>query len=142
MIVENILEGKGNKVHTVQIDAKIADAVNVLNAQNIGAVVVVDKSDAVVGILSERDVIRHMKGDAATVLLAPIKKCMTKDPFTCDPQTTLDEVMQMMTQKRIRHMPVVSGGKLAGMVSIGDIVKRKIELAEQEAAALRDYIAS
>lgn len=142
MIVENILQSKGTNVYKVSVDAKISDAVTLLNAQNIGAVVVVDAKEAAVGILSERDVIRHMKGDAATVLLAPIKNCMTKDPFTCDPQTTLDEVMNIMTKKRIRHMPVVNDGKLAGMISIGDIVKRKIELAEQEAAALRDYIAS
>lgn len=142
MIVENILQNKGSAVHTVNVDGKVADAVNVLNGKNIGAVVVVDSNDSVVGILSERDVIRQMKGDAATVLLKPIKSSMTKDPFTCGLQTTLDEVLQLMTQKRIRHMPVVTDGKLTGMVSIGDIVKRKIELAEKEAADLRDYIAS
>lgn len=142
MIVENILKSKGTKVHTVLADAKIADAVRVLNEENIGVVIVVDTIQAVIGILSERDVIRHMTGDKNTIMLSPVSRCMTKDPVTCTPESTVDELMQIMTRRRIRHVPVLRDGKLVGLVSIGDVVKRKIEEAEEEVSAMRDYITS
>jgi CBS domain-containing protein len=142
MIVANILSTKGSTVFTVKQDARVADAVEILNAENIGVVVVVDDKGTAVGILSERDVIRHMTADTATILLSPVTKCMTANPVTCTSETTIEEVMQLMTARRIRHIPVVDNGTLAGLISIGDIVKRKIAQAEEEAAALRDYIAS
>ncbi len=142
MIVDHILQSKGAKVHTIRAEAKVAEAIRVLNDENIGAVVVVDANDAVIGILSERDVIRSMKGDAATVLFSPVSSYMTSSVFTCTPDSAIDEVMQHMTNRRIRHMPVLRDGKLAGVISIGDVVKRKIEETEGEAAALREYIAT
>lgn len=142
MNVANILSAKGGSVYTVRDTARVTDAVEILNAQNIGVVVVVNEKGEATGIMSERDVIRRMTADTATILLSPISKCMTANPVTCASSATIDEVMQIMSARRIRHLPVVDDGKLIGLVSIGDIVKRKIAQAEEEAAALRDYIAS
>ena len=92
--------------------------------------------------LSERDVVRRLGEKGKDALSMRVTDCMTPKPYTCPPETTLDEVMALMTQKRIRHLPVRDGDKLVGVISIGDVVKRKIEQAEQEAAALKEYIAS
>lgn len=142
MIVDHILHSKGAKVHTIRAEAKVAEAIRVLNDENIGAVVVVDADDNVIGIISERDIIRSLRGEATKVLYAPVSSYMTGNVFTCTPESPIDEVMQHMTNRRIRHMPVLREGKLAGVISIGDVVKRKIEETEGEAAALREYIAT
>ncbi len=141
MNIGNILSKKGSLVYTVNIDKKVNDAIEVLNAHNIGVVVIVDNDNKIKGILSERDIIRKMEDHSASIYVAPVKSCMTPDPFTCDKGATIDEVMNIMTKYKIRHLPVVEDDILVGLVSIGDIVKRKIEQTEQEAAALRDYIA-
>ncbi len=142
MKVEQILSAKGTDVFAVRADDKISDAVSVLNDRNIGAVVVKDGGDNVVGILSERDIVRRVGENGNAALEMRIKDCMTKDPITCGRETTVDELMSKMTERRIRHMPIMEDGKLIGLVSIGDVVKRKIDQAEQEAEALKDYIAS
>jgi len=142
MKVENILQSKGAVVHTVEVTAKIAEAVRLLNEHNIGAIVVVDAKSKVVGILSERDIVRRMQTDSTTVMLETIKTCMTGNPVTCGIEATVNDLMQIMSERRIRHIPVVDDGRLIGLISIGDVVKRKIMEAEQEAEALREYIAS
>lgn len=141
MKVDQILHSKGVEVFSIPHDAKISDAVGVLHDRNIGAVVVKD-GDAVAGILSERDIVRHLKREGAAVLQRPVATCMTRNVVTCTRETTIDELMSQMTERRIRHIPVVENGVLIGLVSIGDVVKRKIEKAEQEAQALKEYIAS
>jgi CBS domain-containing protein len=140
--VEQILQSKGADVFVVSNTMSVKEAVDMLGEKNIGAVVVKDENGAVSGIFSERDVVRRLKNEGAGVLARPVADCMTKDPFTCTVDTSLDELLGVMTKKRIRHMPVVEGGKLIGIVSIGDVVKRKIDNAEREAAALKEYIAS
>ncbi|MEM9170148.1 MAG: CBS domain-containing protein [Pseudomonadota bacterium] len=142
MKVENILLSKGDAVHAVAEQATVRTAVDLLGAHNIGAVLVTDAKGALSGILSERDIVRRLRTDGPSVLATPVANCMTPQPFTCGLQTTLDELLGEMTRKRIRHMPVVEGGALVGVVSIGDVVKRKIEVSEAEAAALKEYIAS
>ncbi len=142
MKVAQILADKGDMVVTVRADGRVRDAVDSLNSHNIGAVVVVGADGAIAGILSERDVVRRLSSDGAEAVDMPITECMTPNPFTCVSSATLDEIMGVMTEKRIRHLPVVEDGRLRGVVSIGDIVKRKIETVEKEAAALKDYIAS
>lgn len=142
MKVESILQSKGNAVITVQSNAHVADAVTLLNEHNIGALIVVDSANKVVGILSERDVIRRMSGDQITPMAKPVSDCMTANPVSCQLETSVDDLMQLMTKRRIRHIPVIEAGRLAGMISIGDVVKRKIAETEEEAAALREYIAS
>lgn len=142
MIVETILQTKGVVVHTLPDTATLAEAVTLLNTQNIGAVVITDAKDAIAGILSERDIVRQLGKDPAGALQKPIAACMTRGVVTCERSTSIDEVMERMTNRRIRHMPVAEAGALIGIISIGDVVKRKIEVVEHEAEALREYIAS
>jgi len=139
MNVENILQSKGSKVFTVNLNRKVNEIVEILNANNIGVVVVLE-NEKIVGIVSERDIIRRLRDDGAAVLLTNITDCMTKKPITCTKENTIDDVMRIMTKIKARHLPVVDGDKLIGLISIGDVVKRKIDLAESEANALRDYI--
>ena len=142
MNVAQILQVKGPTVHSVYSDQTSAEAVSVLNAQNIGAVVVLDRDEKVVGIVSERDIVRRLEDDRFTVLAAPVANTMTAKPIVCDLESTLDDMLEIMTQSRIRHLPIVHEQKLVGLLSIGDLVKLKIRLIENEAAALRDYIAT
>ena len=141
MQVENILQSKGRAVSTVTAGSTIAQAVELLNTKKIGAVVVVD-GKRVVGILSERDVVRHLGTDWAALASRPVSDVMTKAVVSVSRFATVADVMERMTEKRIRHMPIVENGELVGIVSIGDVVKRKIEETEQEAIALKEYIAS
>jgi len=142
MQVENILQSKGMTVHTVLAHAPISEAVRLLNEQKIGAVVVVADNGSVAGILSERDIVRNLAGDPAGLLKRAVREVMTTTVISCGRRTDLSELMERMTTHRIRHIPIVEDGQLVGIVSIGDVVKRKIEEAEQEALALREYIAS
>ncbi|GLQ16435.1 CBS domain-containing protein [Maritalea porphyrae] len=142
MKVSDILHEKGSNVLTVVRSDSVSKAVDILGEHNVGVVVVLGDVGEVCGILSERDIVRRLRESGSSALEGSIGKCMTPDPFTSDLDATVDELMGVMSQKRIRHMPVVDGGKLVGLVSIGDLVKRKIEQAEREAAAMRDYIAS
>ena len=142
MKVEHILTSKGAEVFAVSGEETIGQAVNVLGEKNIGAVIVKNEKGDVSGILSERDVVRRLQKEGPALMDQPVSACMTPDPITCGKEASLEELMSLMTEKRIRHVPVVEGGRLVGVVSIGDVVKRKIETAEKEAEALRDYIAS
>ena len=142
MQIETILQSKGRTVHTVAASAPIAEAVRILNSHRIGAVVVVGADGGVAGILSERDIVRRLGGDPLALLAAPVQSAMTSNVITTDRTASVSELMELMTRHRIRHMPIVEAGKLVGIVSIGDVVKRKIEETEQEAIALREYIAS
>lgn len=142
MKVEHILHSKGADVFSVRQDDSIADAVATLNEKNIGAVIVKDASENITGILSERDIVRRLGKQGVSALSMRVAECMTPNPFTCPPEATVDDVMAQMTEKRIRHLPVTNDGKIVGVISIGDVVKRKIQQAEQEAQALKEYIAS
>jgi CBS domain-containing protein len=142
MQVENILQSKGATVVTVEADAPIADAVAALNRHRIGAVVAVAKNGAVAGILSERDIVRNLGADSTGLMRRPVSDIMTTKVITCGRAASVSDLMEQMTRFRIRHIPIVEEGTLVGIVSIGDVVKRKIEEAEQEALALREYIAS
>ena len=141
MQVENILQSKGRAVTTIAARATIAEAVDLLNTHRIGAVVVME-GKRVAGILSERDVVRHLGTDWAALSSKPVRDVMTKDVVTAGRYATVAELMERMTERRIRHLPIVENGDLVGIVSIGDVVKRKIEETEQEASALKEYIAS
>ena len=141
MQVETILQSKGRAVHTVSADTTLAEAVAMLTERRIGAVVVLE-GKKVVGILSERDIVRHLGEDWAALASRPVRDVMTSAVVTTGRYATVGEVMEQMTERRIRHLPVVEGGELVGIVSIGDVVKRKIEETEQEADALKQYIAS
>ncbi|GLI21282.1 CBS domain-containing protein [Xanthobacter flavus] len=142
MSVTVILSRKGNDIVTLSPDATLGDAVASLARNRIGAIVVTDANMGVEGIISERDVVRLIGERGVDVLSEPLAGLMTKAVVTCAPDETVPQIMERMTRGRFRHVPVVSGGKLVGIISIGDVVKYRVEEMERESAQLRDYIMS
>lgn len=142
MKVETILQRKGRDVVTISPDTTVAEAVSVVCKRRIGAVIVVGGDGGVQGIFSERDLIMGVNDRGAEILRTPVRDVMTKEVHSCTRQNTVIEVMEMMTRRRIRHVPVIEAGTLIGLVSIGDAVKHRIAETENEAEALRDYIAT
>jgi CBS domain-containing protein len=143
--VREILDAKGRRVVTIRPDATIATAVHRLALERIGALVASEDGRRVAGILSERDIVAALAGEGADLLSAGrrVADLMTRNVVTCAPDDTVKHVMREMTRRRFRHMPVVEGGQLAGIVSIGDVVKSRLEEVELEATVLRDaYIAA
>lgn len=141
MTVERIINEKGRDVVTVTARTTLAEIAAILSEKRIGAVVVMEK-DAINGIISERDIVRAVAkhgGDGLAMLAAD---WMTAKVVTCNPEDTIHDVMQKMTTGRFRHLPVIKHGKLAGIISIGDVVKRRIEEVEHEADQIRQYIAT
>lgn len=141
MTVRAILLGKGGEVTSISPDATVADAVKLLATHRIGAVPVTDAS-GVVGIFSERDVIYCLESVGAAALDKTVGEVMTSPALTVETDMPVMSALSMMSRRRIRHLPVVEGGAMVGFVSIGDLVKHRIDKIEAEAAALRDYIAS
>jgi CBS domain-containing protein len=141
MTIQAILADKGHEVATVGPDTTLSQAVSMLGERRIGALPVVGDG-AVLGIVSERDVIYCLRDRGADVLHWPVSKVMTSPAITAEPTTPVLSAMAMMTQRRIRHLPVVSRGELVGIVSIGDLVKYRMDSIEQEAEAMRLYIQS
>ena len=141
MSIQTILGDKGRDVATISADSKVSEAVRVLGERRIGALPVVEGA-RIVGIMSERDVIYCLKDHGSEVLDWPISRVMTSPAITVDPSTEVLSALALITQKRVRHLPVVSGGQLVGIVSIGDLVKHRIERIEFEAQAMREYIQS
>ena len=142
MSVEHILANKGRNVVTIAPDRSVGEAAGILNSNRIGAVVVADGEGAVLGIMSERDVVRAVAEGGGGALEHPISGRMTKKVVTCAANAGIDEIMAMMTEGKFRHIPVVEGGRLGGIVSIGDVVKHRLAEVEAEHRALRDYIAT
>jgi CBS domain-containing protein len=140
MNVETILAGKGRDVLTIAPDATIADAVAVLKARRVGAAVVSIDGKSVAGILSERDIVHGLAEHGAQALERRVDELMTRDVMTCVGGDTDREVLALMTERRFRHLPVVEDGVLAGIVSIGDVVKSRLDEIATEAEAMRDYI--
>lgn len=142
MFVSDILAHKGDRVISVAPRDSLAAAVATLAARRIGAVLVLDSGDAIAGILSERDVLHAMAREGAAALDRAVSEVMTHDVITCDPDASIEHVMQTMTERRFRHLPVVRHGQLCGMISIGDVVRLRLEEQRREADALRDYISA
>ncbi len=142
MTVKAILDAKGREVVTVSADKTLGEAVSLLAARGIGAVVVTTDNGRIRGILSERDVVRVIGNEGPGVLEKPVSAIMTARVRVCQESHTVNEVMQIMTEGRFRHLPVEEQGRLVGIVSIGDVVKRRIEEAEREAEEIRSYIAT
>ena len=141
MTVAAILGEKGNNVLTASPSTTIEQIAKTLGSKKIGAIVIVDDGDKVCGIVSERDVVRHLANMGASVLDTEVSECMTHKVISCSQSDTVDDVMAQMTKNRFRHLPVIENGKLVGIISIGDVVKRKIEKAERDAEDLKKYIA-
>ena len=142
MIVKTLLAAKAGPVACVDPDVTIQSAVERLTALQIGALLVTDETGAVVGVFSERDLVRGLAEEGGSVLDRTVADLMTGRVETVGLQDTVDTLMALMTNRRIRHLPVIDRGRLVGIVSIGDVVKHKIAEAEEEAQALRAYIAS
>jgi CBS domain-containing protein len=140
MRISNILRGKGNEVVTVTPDAKVRHLLAILAEHRIGAVVVSRDGTTVDGIASERDIVQALARRGAAVLSEPVTAIYTAEVHTVTPQTEIEEVMRMMTERRVRHAPVVADGRLQGIVSIGDVVKIRLGELETERTALTDYI--
>jgi CBS domain-containing protein len=140
MFVSEILASKGSAVMTVAPHDSAAHAVDVMASRRIGAVLVLDVDGSVQGILSERDVVRALSMHGALALTLRVEALMTSDVIVCDPDDTIDQVMALMTTGRFRHVPVVRRGELRGLVSIGDVVKWRLEEVRHESEALRQYI--
>ncbi len=140
MIVKHILAGKGDNVVTIDPTADVIAAVKLLAERGIGAVVVLGADHRIVGILSERDVVQALAEHGAAVLSEPVNSVMTREVKTCTEDDTIGELMGRMTSGRFRHLPVVQHGKLIGIVSIGDVVKSRVEEIDQETNTLRQYI--
>ena len=140
MKVRDILTAKGDKVAITAADATIEAALQQLKSEGVGALVVCQDGKSVTGILSERDVVRALADRGAAVLSKPVIEIMTKNVQTTTLDTAVQEIMSIMTQGRFRHMPVVQDGKLCGIVSIGDVVKNRLDELETETHVLRDYI--
>ena len=142
MQVRHILQGKGRDVVTISSTATICDAAKLLTAKKIGALCVKDRNGTLSGIISERDLVRAIAKSGADCFSDPVSAHMTPAPETCVESDTVESVMEVMTRGRFRHVPVLDNSGLCGMVSIGDVVKHRVEEAEGEAAQLREYIAS
>lgn len=142
MRVVNILREKGEAVFTAPEGVTMREACRILSEKRVGAIVVVDAAGTAAGILSERDVIRALGEVGDSALDAPISAYMTREVVSCCYQDTVDGLMSVMTNRRIRHIPVIEEGRLRGLVSIGDVVKRRIAETELEAEALKAYIAA
>jgi len=141
MHVKSILDRKGRHTITEQAGTTLGTAATVMAKHRIGSIVIVDAAGAVVGILSERDIVRSIANGGASRLGDPISTAMSSPVTTCNEGDTVDALMATMTELRVRHLPVVDGKRLVGMSSIGDVVKARIEEIEREAESMREYIA-
>ena len=141
MTIAAILQNKGSEVLTVRADAPVRDAVTLLAERKIGALPVVEDG-RVLGIMSERDVIYCLRSDGAAILDWPVERIMTAPAITVEPDKQVLSALSLMTQRRIRHLPVVENGRIIGLVSIGDLVKYRMDKIEREAEQMLAYIQS
>jgi len=141
MNVETILRAKGSAVATIRPDETVGVAVQQLIDRNIGALVVSNDGDSVDGIISERDIVHGLADHGTALLSLKVAEMMTRRVVTCELSDSVDQLMAEMTNRRIRHFPVVQDGQLRGIVSIGDVVKNRLDEVEYEARSLRSFIA-
>ena len=142
MLVSHIMREKGRAVVSVAPDASLAEAAQLLARHRIGAVLILDSQGSPAGILSERDIVSVIAQLGAGALSRSVTSCMTYPVTTCEENDTIEELMERMTHGRFRHLPVVQRGRVIGIVSIGDVVKTRIEETVREAQALKEYIAA
>jgi CBS domain-containing protein len=142
MKLAELIKSRHSEVVKIRTDSKIAEAANTMTQKRIGALLVEDAAGAITGILSERDIVRGMGPHGADLHDVEVSELMTRDLIRCSPQDTVNEAMAMMTDRRIRHLPVFDDDELVGFISIGDLVKCRIMEVQGEAEALRQYIMS
>ena len=142
MNVSSILAVKGRNVVTIEPTATLASAAQRLSEHRIGAIVVLGPGNRITGIISERDIVRSVASGGLKALEEPVGQAMTREVATCGINDTIEQLMQRMTDGKFRHLPVVENGELAGIISIGDVVKERLGELEHETEAMRDYIRS
>jgi CBS domain-containing protein len=142
MNVSNLLATKGHEVATISQERTVSDALTILKEHGIGALVVTGATSPLVGIFSERDVVRALATSGADALTFTVSELMTSPVATCSEETSVTELMGTMTERRVRHVPVVSDGRLVGMVSIGDVVKARFDELEHDKQELLDYVSA
>ena len=142
MLISQVLREKGDMVFTASPNDRVAAVAALLHARKVGAMVVLDEAREVAGIVSERDIVRVVAERGAAGLEQPVSACMTREVVFADPSETMDQLLERMTARRVRHLPVCKDGRLVGIVSIGDLVKRKIEETVAEAERLKAYISA
>lgn len=140
MLVSQLLSTKGREVYTVMPDERLSSIAALLHTRKVGAFVVRDRASQVVGIISERDIVRAVATVGGASLDLPVSDVMTRDVIFARLHETVEELLDRMTDRRIRHLPVMDGATLTGIVSIGDLVKARIAVSEHEARTLREYI--
>jgi CBS domain-containing protein len=140
MHVAAVIKRKGSNVVSIAPDRTTAEAVNLLIKNGIGAVLVLDGTGTIHGILSERDIINGLSRHGADALTQPVDALMTRDVLRCSPHDTIAEVMEVITERRTRHLAVIEDGKLAGLISIGDVVKQRLIDTNLEVETLRGYV--
>jgi CBS domain-containing protein len=142
MNVETILQTKGREVIAVKPGESVASAAETLHRRRIGAALVLGEDGEVAGVISERDIVRGLASHGGVVLGMKVAELMTSELETCEPGDAVDHIMAVMTERRVRHLPVMRNGKLVGVISIGDVVKHRLAEIESEAQRLREYIAT
>ncbi len=140
MHARDILKNKGNRVFNAKSEMLVADISRMLHENRIGAVLILDAAGKIAGILSERDIVSGMAKHGAAVTTMTVGTLMTREVMTCQPTDLIADIMATMTAKRIRHLPVVEEGRLLGVISIGDVVKYRLDEAAQEVDTLREYV--
>ena len=140
MTVKAILSAKGSEVHTIEPTTNLAAAAKLLAERKVGALVVTGADRRVIGIVSERDLVQELAAHGAASLDLPLTDIMTRKVMTCSASDTISSLMERMTDGKFRHIPVVDQGRLVGIISIGDVVKHRLQEMEHEQSALRDYI--
>jgi CBS domain-containing protein len=140
MQISTLLAGKGDSVATITGDMTVIEAVDALGAHGVGALVVSSDGKHIDGIISERDIVRGLSGQLGALLDEPVRSIMTSTVFTCSPDDDVEPLMAVMTERRIRHVPVVCDGLLCGIISIGDVVKSRIVELEKDRKELVEYI--
>lgn len=141
MKVKDILAKKGSQVVTVREETTVLDAMSVFSANRVGSLLVVDKNDAILGIIAARDVLMAVLNDLQGITELPVSKIMTKELIVATEDDNIDYIQAIMTENRIRHIPVLDGRELKGIVSIGDVVKLLLKAKDVENRYLKDYIA-
>ena len=139
MHVADILKSKGSTVHTIRPDQTVEQLIHRLKGAGVGALIVSTAGDAIEGIVSERDIVHGLSTHGVEILRKTVADVMTRSVVTCTPDDTVAHAAKVMTQRRIRHLPVVEAGRLAGIVSVGDVVKHRMDELELETNVLRDY---
>lgn len=139
MLVESVLKAKGNAVVTIAAETTVGEAAKLLAAKRIGALVVMD-GDRLAGILSERDIVRGMAENGETIYRMPVSVLMSREVLVCGPADSVESLMATMTHRRVRHLPVLVDDRLVGIVTIGDVVKTRLDEATMEVDSLRSYV--